>query len=244
MTTVVISQPMYFPWLGMFEQIRLCDIFVHYDDVQMPLGRSFMSRVQLKTAQGARWLTVPVRRHAGQLINQVEIDEGTSWRRSHLGLLGEAFRDAPFSSDALRIAKDVLEAGDRLLSGLTIRSMEAVRAYLELDCRVVIASELAAGGHGTDRLTDILLALGATRYVTGHGAANYLDHEALEAKGIEVAYIDYARLSYRQGHGAFTPYVTALDAIANLGRDARRQLVSDAKPWRDFMASRKAQATS
>ena len=244
MTTVVISQPMYFPWLGMFEQIKLCDTLVHYDDVQMPLGRSFMSRVQLKTAQGMRWLTVPVRRQAGQLINAVEIDEDSAWRRSQLGLLGEAFRDAPFRADAMGIAKEVLDAGDRLLSRLTIRSMEAVRAYLGLECQVVLASELAVSGRGTDRLMEILLRLGATRYVTGHGAADYLDHEALEAKGIEVVYIDYARLPYPQGHGPFTPHVTALDAIANLGQGARRQLVSGGKSWRDFLESRNSNVAS
>jgi len=102
----------------------------------------------------------------------------------------------------------------------------------------VIASELAAQGHGTERLTDVLLKTGATRYVTGHGAANYLDHPKMEAMGIEVAYMDYAKLPYAQSHGPFTPYVTALDAIAHLGKSAREQLVSRSTPWREFMASR------
>ena len=96
---------MYFPWLGIFEQIKISDVFVYYDDVQMPLGRSFMSRVQLKTAQGVRWLTVPIRRQAGQLINEVEIDETKPWRRDHLGLINDAFRDAPFKADAVRIGR-------------------------------------------------------------------------------------------------------------------------------------------
>ncbi len=240
MKTVVISQPMYFPWLGIFEQFMLCDAFVHYDDVQMPLGRSFMSRVQLKTARGIKWLTVPVRRQAGESINEVEIDESSSWRRSHLGLMAEAFRDAPFRAEAIRLAEDTLGAGDRLLSQLTIRSINAVSAYLGLEREVVIASKLAASGRGTERLLDILLKLGATRYVTGHGAADYLDHAAMEAKGIEVDYVDYARLPYPQRHGEFTPYVTALDAIANLGRDARHQLVSGTVSWRDFIKSRRS----
>ena len=61
---LVISQSMYFPWVGMLEQIRLADVFMHYDDVQ--LARGFYNRVQVKTAQGARWLTVPLRdKHQG-----------------------------------------------------------------------------------------------------------------------------------------------------------------------------------
>ena len=53
MTTVVISQPMLFPWVGMFEQVALADVFVHYDDVQFSKG-SFTNRVQLKTARRVR----------------------------------------------------------------------------------------------------------------------------------------------------------------------------------------------
>jgi len=238
MTTVAISQPMYFPWLGMFEQINIADVLVHYDDVQMPLGRTFMSRVQLKTANGVRWLTVPIRRKSGQPINEVEIDETMPWRRSHIGLLGEAFRNARYGIDAVRIAKDVLDSGDRSLSHLTIRSTDAVCAYLGLTRRSVIASDLAAQGRGTQRLIDLLRKLDAKRYVTGHGAADYLDHPAMEKHGIAVSYIDYAKRPYDQGDGAFTPYVTALDAIAHLGKEARHLLVSSTTPWRDFIASR------
>ncbi len=57
---VVISQPMLFPWAGMFEQIRLADVYVHYPDVQFSKG-SFTNRVQVKTAGGSRWLTLPLR---------------------------------------------------------------------------------------------------------------------------------------------------------------------------------------
>ena len=60
--TVVISQPMFFPWVGIFEQIRLADIFVHFDDVQLPWGSSFINRVQIKTKDGIKWLTIPIRK--------------------------------------------------------------------------------------------------------------------------------------------------------------------------------------
>ncbi|NBX37756.1 MAG: hypothetical protein EBR10_11170, partial [Planctomycetes bacterium] len=49
---IVISQSMYFPWVGFLEQMSLADIFVVYDDVQFSKG-SFTSRVQAKTAAGS-----------------------------------------------------------------------------------------------------------------------------------------------------------------------------------------------
>ena len=47
MKTVVISQPMYFPWVGMLEQMALADVWVHLDDAQFSKG-GFFNRVQIK----------------------------------------------------------------------------------------------------------------------------------------------------------------------------------------------------
>src|SRR5271165_5531971 len=77
---VVISQPMFFPWVGMFEQIRLADVYIHYSDVQFSKG-GFVNRVQIKTASGIKWLTVPLEGVSlGQKINQVRIDDRRAWR--------------------------------------------------------------------------------------------------------------------------------------------------------------------
>ena len=72
---IVISQPMFFPWVGLFEQIRLADIYVHYDDVQFSKG-SFVNRVQIKTNKGTQWLTVPLQNLTlGQEIREVQLSQ-------------------------------------------------------------------------------------------------------------------------------------------------------------------------
>src|SRR5438046_6538637 len=94
--TVVISQPMFLPWIGLFEQVRLADAFYHYDDVQLPQGRSFMARVQVKTAGGVVWLTAPLdRRRSVRLINETYFSSHEDWRGRHLRVLREAYSRAP-----------------------------------------------------------------------------------------------------------------------------------------------------
>ena len=34
MTTLVVLQPGYLPWIGYFDLLQKADVFVHYDDVQ------------------------------------------------------------------------------------------------------------------------------------------------------------------------------------------------------------------
>ena len=99
-TRLVISQPMLLPWVGMFEQIKLCDHFVFYDDVQLPLGggrgRGFTTRVQIKTEHGIRWLSLPVQRsgQGKQLICDAQFSH-FDWKAEHLALIEQAYAEAP-----------------------------------------------------------------------------------------------------------------------------------------------------
>jgi len=230
--TIVVSQPMIFPWPGLFEQVRLADDFVHYDDVALPRARSLISRVQVKSVGGVQWLTVPVRRDA-VLIRDVMVDEAQDWRRRHLSTLRHAYARAPYFKDMFELVESVYAAGDRYLAPLNRRSIEAAAAYIGLRPRFLLASELPAEGRSTARLLSICRHLGADVYVTGLGALNYLDHPAFDEAGIRVEYMDYEKRPYPQLHGAFTPYVSILDLIANLGPASADFIRSGTRHWKE-----------
>lgn len=235
---VVVSQPMYFPWVGLLEQIRLADHFVHYPDVQFTRG--FMNRVQVKTETGVRWLTVPLRGlHRGQRIDEVRIDESRDWRRSHTDLLSQALRGTPHRDDAMDLLGQVLGGTYDSLAELSTASTLALARYFGLDesRRFHASPDLGVGGSGTGRLVGLCERLGAGTYLTGHGARHYLRHEDFESSGIDVSYIQYGLSPYPQLHGPFTPYVSALDLVANMGRRGIDLIRGRALPWRDFLAA-------
>jgi hypothetical protein len=94
---------MYFPWIGMLEQMRHADIFVHYNDVQFSKGH-FQNRIKIKTSKGPKWMTIPLRAvRLGQSINEVCIDETSDWRGQHVELLYQAYREAPYRDEMLAI---------------------------------------------------------------------------------------------------------------------------------------------
>lgn len=236
-TTVVISQPMYFPWVGLFEQIALADVYVHYTDVQFSRG-SFTNRVQVKTPQGSRWMTVPLRDlRLGQHIDEVQVDERQDWRSQHRRLLRQALGQAPHYADAERLF-DALPAaaGAQTIAAVAIASIEAVCDYFGLrPPRVVSIDALGVGGSGSTRVLEIVRRVGGTRYVTGHGARHYLDHAAFDRAGVAVNYMQYRCTPYPQFHGAFTPYVTVLDLVAQCGRAGRALINSGTCNWREFL---------
>ncbi len=233
---VVISQPMLFPWVGLLEQVRLADVYVHYTDVQFSKG-SFVNRVQVKTAKGPRWMTVPLAEmHLGQRIDQVRASELRPWREEHLALLTDAHADAPHCNTMLELVRGVYARDYADIGALTTESLLSLCRYfgLDRDCRFVDIGDLGVGGNGSARVLEIVASLGGTTYVTGHGAAGYLDHAAFERCGIVVEYMDYAMAPYPQLHGAFTPFVSALDLVANAGPRGVDYIRPRTISWKDF----------
>lgn len=237
MTKVVISQPMLFPWVGILEQVTLADVYVFYPDVQFSKG-GYVNRVQVKTPTGVRWLTIPLQKmKLTQRINEVCISDLKDWRSSHLSLISSAYRGSHHFGDALRLMQGVYSNSYDNLAELSEASTNALCDYFGLiqDRRFLLSSTLGIEGSGSRRVLDIVHAVGGSTYITGHGARNYLDHELFEAEGVGVEYMDYRLNAYSQLHGPFTPYVSALDLVANLGLKGRQMICSGSISWREFV---------
>lgn len=234
---IVISQPMLFPWVGLLEQIRLADVYVHYSDVQFSKG-SFTNRVQVKTAQGSRWLTVPLSNLSlGQRIDEVQLCSHSHWRRQHRALLSQAYAAAPYVQEMLILLDEVYTAECSTIAQLSELSLQVLCRYFGLDNnkRFLQVQSLGVLGSGSRRVLDIVRALGGDFYITGMGGQNYLAHEEFERANVQVGYIEYAKRVYPQLHGDFTPYVSSLDLVANCGRQGIEYLQSNTRPWREFL---------
>ena len=130
------------------------------------------------------------------------------------------------------------------LADLTVTTTLQMAELFGLTRRTLRASAMNIGGTGTERVLAVCRSLGATGYVTGHGALDYLEHEAFDAAGIAVEYMDYDLSPYPQLHGVFEPYVTALDVLANTGPDALAHVNAVTVPWREMVARRAAEGAA
>ena len=239
----MISQPFFFPWIGLLEQLRLADIFVHYDDVQYSKG-GFMNRVQIKTPGGTKWLTVMLDNvKLGQNINQVKVNITHNWRQSHYDFLKQNYQHAPYVEDMLEIVRKVYwQLKFDNLADLVINSVEELARYfgLEKDTAFCRSSDLGIPGKSTQRVLDIVKYFGATDYITGMGALKYFDFDLFERNHVAVNFINYKKVPYKQMHGMFTPFVSSLDLIANEGKNGLSYICSDSMYWRDFIKTESA----
>lgn len=233
---IVVSQPMFLPWAGIFEQIKIADIFVYYDDVQMPQGKTFISRVQLKTSQGIKWLSVPTIKKEKQLIREVMIDNRQNWRKKHVETIRHAYSKCKFKGEVMNIVENIYEKEYRYLCDFNIETTELIAKYLNIHATFLKSSTLdETRKKSSERLVEIVNVLGGKTYITGLGALNYLNHELFKENKIEVEYMDYAKKEYEQQYGEFTPYVTILDVIANNGPKSIEFLMPKTKNWREMI---------
>jgi hypothetical protein len=219
----VILQPSYIPWRGFFHQIQRADLFIFYDDVQYD-KHGWRNRNQIKTAQGKQWLTIPVHSAGatqGLLIKDVKIDWSKPWAKNHWKTLSFSYAKAPHLRTYAEICGSFYQRHDEFLADFTIETTIALARELGIDqTRFMRASELNAGGEKTDRLIAVLKKVGATHYISGPSARDYIELEKFEQAGITLEYMEYNYPEYPQLHSPFDPQVSILDLLLMTGPDA------------------------
>lgn len=216
---VGILQPGYLPWIGFFEQMHRSDVFVLYDDVPYD-KHGWRNRNRVKTANGVVWLTVPVlgSLKEGLLIREVRIDNRRDWRRKHLATLAQSYRKAPFFSDYIGLFEEAYAREWELLVDLDVHVTELLRGAFGLEATELRrSSELAVDGSRNGRLAAICRALGGNVFYEGAAGRSYIDVEFFRREGIEVVFQDFQPRPYRQLHGEFVPYLSAVDLLFNEG---------------------------
>ena len=219
--TLVVLQPGYLPWLGFFDQMRRSDIFVFYDDVQFDKN-GWRNRNRIKSPSGPHWLTVPVRvASLSQRIYETEIDTRQPWARKHLGTIKQFYGKAPYLKRYLPELEELLmgRTWERLIE-LDVAVIELLCGWLGIKREMARSSELGIEGERSERLLNICLAMGASRYLSGNAAKVYLDTEMFTRHGIEVLWQDYEHPVYPQQHGEFVPFLSALDLVLNCGDES------------------------
>lgn len=225
---LAIMQPCYLPWRGYFALMSRADVFVHLDDVALPQGRSLQTRVAIKSATGRQWLSLPIAREPNVAICNARLADDR-WRHKHAATLHHAY------GPAAEVVLDVYDRPWEKLCDLNLALIDRLATALDICPPIHRSSSLSITATGSDRILALCKKLGATRYLTGHGSRNYLDHDRFEDAGIEVLYLDYDLSPYNQPHGPFDPFVTVLDVLT-FANKPKRHITAQLVPWREFTA--------
>ncbi|HTE51946.1 MAG TPA: WbqC family protein [Kofleriaceae bacterium] len=220
---VAVLQSNYLPWKGYFDIIRRADQVVFYDDVQFTRN-DWRSRNRIKTSHGLRWLSVPVGTSTSRRICDVVLPDHRWQRRHHRTLVQEYGRAPAFELIRPLLDEGLLSREWTNLSDLNTWFIRAIAGrFLGLTPRWRDSRDLSLEGSGADRLLQLLLAVGARRYVSGPAGRAYIDEAHFAAQGIEIEWMDYSRYpEYPQLHPPFEHAVSVVDLLAHVGAEAPR----------------------
>lgn len=218
MIKVGIHQPDYIPWLGLFYKMYLSDVFIHLDDAQYS-NEAAHNFNTIKTSNGPLRLKFPVEQHLGDLIKDVRPKYELKWREKHLRTIEMNYTKAKYFKEFFPELRDVFMVDYPNVAALNIAINEFIAGKFGIAPKFVLASDFNLSTKREEKVIDLCIAVGGTRYISGNGARVYQDASHFTARGVELTYLDYQPISYPQLWKDFEPCMSAIDFIFNCGYD-------------------------
>ena len=217
---VAILQSNYIPWKGYFDIIASVDEFIIYDDVQYTKN-DWRNRNQIMTPSGLIWLTIPVGKNISRRIRDVELKDA-SWQRKHWRSIQQNYGRAPCYEEIASWLKPMyLEEHFTSLSQVNRAFIEAICSYLGITTKISNSADYYLREGKTECLVGLCLQAGASVYVSGPAAKDYIQVDLFDKENITLEWVDYSGYpEYQQNVGWFTHFVSVLDLLFNCGRNA------------------------
>lgn len=218
---VAVLQSNYIPWKGYFDIIHDVDLFIFYDDLQFTKN-DWRNRNRIKAAGGPEWITIPVGDALNRLICDVTLKD-PSWQAKHWRTLQQAYSRSPHFQSYREYFEHVY-LGERWtnLSELNHSlTRHIARDFLGIDTKFGDSRDYSLTGQKLDRLLDLVIKTGATSYVSGPAAKEYIAPERFADARISLEWKDYSGYPpYPQRFPPFEHGLSVLDLLFNVGADA------------------------
>ena len=219
---VSIHQPNYLPWAGLISKISQSDIFIVFDDIQLPRGKSYILRTKIKTTNGSKWISVPVTNKNEFLeIKNIKINYNVDWQDEHCNRIFENYKESKNFNENFNEIENIIREKWDFLYQLNIELIKIILKKLNIQTKILLSSELNISSGGTEKIIDLVKAVNGTEYISGigKGSERYtLNHEKqFEDQDIIVKYHKFPEIQYTQINGDFIPNLSIIDMIFNLG---------------------------
>ncbi|WP_342304729.1 WbqC family protein [Methanolobus sp. ZRKC5] len=218
MTTVSIHQPNYLPYLGFFDKMANSDIFVIHDDVQFN-RRDFQHRNKIRTFDGWKWLSIPVKKKTGYIfdidINNDKQNNSASWSEIHYREIYANYSHCPFFSEYEDELFSIYNTKHEKLIDFNMSLIKFLIEAFDIDVELVFASKFGFKSSSSEKIIELVSALGGDCYISGIGGYNYLDTSIFG--NIEVVFQNFNHPIYPQRFEGFESNMSSIDALFNVG---------------------------
>ncbi len=208
-------QPNYLPYLGFFDKIKRCEVFIVEDNVQFE-RQGFTNRNKIMTSEGVRWLSVPIE-HENKplLINEVRVaNKGEpGWGKRHWLTLKHSYCKAPHWSEFSDFFKETYEREWTMLMDLNMHLIKGIMGFLKINTPLVMSSSLGVEGKKTELIIAQCKKVGADIQFAGNGCREYINDKRFEEEGIKLIFQEFKHPIYSQLCEGFVPNLSVVDYL-------------------------------
>lgn len=224
---VVIHQPDFLPYLGFFHRFLKANLWVIFDHVQfLRNSKSWHHRDKIKTPQGAKWLTLSVKKGPRETpINEVILSREVDWQTNHLNLIKQNYKEADGFKEVFPYLEELYTFKCERMVDFNLKSIGILLKLFALEIQTVLASTLSPEGSSNELLVDVVKKSDSDTYLSGTGARDYFDPKPFAEAGIKVLWQEFNHPVYPQLHGEFMPFLSAIDLLLNCGVEKSREIL-------------------
>lgn len=224
---LAIMQPYFLPYIGYFQLIAACDLFVVYDNIKYTKKGWINRNRMLRDGQDAMF-SLPLQHDGDHLDVDQRTLASTPAPHKWLAQLKGAYRHAPYFAPTLPLLEEIAKCGEANLFRFLHHALLATCAHLGIRTPIRISSsiDIDHGLKGQDKVLALCQALGADTYVNAIGGIDLYSPAAFAQHGLGLCFIRSRPLVYPQfGDAAFVPWLSIVDVLMFNPLDAVRNWV-------------------
>lgn len=230
---VAIHQPNFFPWLGYFDKVNRSDVFIFFDHIQRPRGKSWLSRVKVNSSYGVKWLTIPIKK-TGKSIERIFEATILDARKGYSDILNKItnyYRLAPFFKDIIEYLRQFYPQTDSL-SKYNQEVIKRIAADLGIENEFLSSSSkkklVDSKLIRTEMIVETCKEFGLRNYLTGNYAfETFIEKKLFYKNDIIIRTQDFVHPEYEQlNTKEFIPGLSIIDALMNIGFEGVKKLLN------------------
>lgn len=211
---LAIMQPYFLPYIGYFQLIAACDVFIVYDNIKYT-KKGWINRNRMLRNGSDAMFSLPLQGAPDHFDVDQRMLADTPDRHRWLAQLKGAYGHAPHFRDTIPMLEKIAACNETNLFRFLHQSLLVSCEHLGIDTPIRIASAIPgnSGLKAEERVLSICAALGASRYVNAIGGTELYSHNAFAENGVVLNFLRTRPLEYAQGGSSFVPWLSIVDVL-------------------------------
>ena len=222
-----IHQPNFFPWLGFFNKINSCDVFIFLTESRRSKNDKYLTRSIILNNDSKKYLSIPLGPKQ-RIINTLELPGSQKWRIDMLNIIHASYSKSYFYENIRGDIERLIMFDCQYFYEFSLNIIYFFLKNLNIHKICFVDKDFDKEfGEANNRLVNLCNEVNASKYLSGIGAKSYIDEDIFIKNQIDIIYQDYFPRPYKQLSNEFIPGLSIIDALFNCGYYETEKLIKN-----------------